>query len=345
MSRLKSIISKFSKAKILIIGDLILDEYIWGEVERISPEAPVPVVWAKESNYLPGGAANVASNIRSLGADVNVVGIVGKDERAQILLAELKKKQINTNGVFEVFNRCTSIKTRIIAGHQQIVRVDWENVASIPPSIENKIEEYIKRNIPKYDAVIIEDYGKGLVTPVLVRCAASAAKLHRKIINVDPKENHFQDYVGVTAITPNKKEAENAIRNIKLMTDNILKISTDKLDNDKQIDLAGKELLEFLKIEALLMTLGEKGMRLFEHNKKPYHINTVAQEVFDVSGAGDTVIAAFTLALACGASMHEAAHLANFAAGIVVGKIGVAAPSSKELISQIKTLGKKKKKK
>ena len=345
MNRLKSIISKFSKAKILIIGDLILDEYVWGDVERISPEAPVPVVWANKSTFLPGGAANVASNIRSLGANVNIVGIVGKDERAHILLSELKKKQINTNGVFEVFNRCTSIKTRIIAGHQQIVRVDWENVASIPSSIENKIEEYIKKNISKYDAVIIEDYGKGLITPVLVRCAASAAKLHGKIINVDPKENHFQDYVGVTAITPNKKEAENAIRNIKLMTDNILKISTDKLESANQIDLAGKELLDFLKIEGLLMTLGEKGMRLFEQDKKPYHIDTVAQEVFDVSGAGDTVIAIFTLALAAGANMQEAAHLANFAAGIVVGKVGVVAPTPKELIEQIKTLGKKKRKK
>jgi len=336
LSRFQAILHNFSKIKILIIGDLILDEYVWGEVERISPEAPVPVVWAKKRNYLPGGAANVASNVRSLGADVGLIGVVGKDDRADILLSELKKRKIDTSGIFEVFNRYTSIKTRVIAGHQQVVRVDWETIDSIPQHLENKIKEYFQKNISKYDAVIIEDYGKGLFTSSLVKTIIEEARRKKKIITVDPKEEHFLYYSETTAITPNRKETENAIRNIKLRSNNLLNLTTDKLETDMDIDLAGKELLSFLRLQGLLITLGEKGMRLFEQNQKPYQIDTVAQEVFDVSGAGDTVIATFTLALATGATMKEAAHLANFAAGIVVGKIGVATPTANELMSKIK---------
>lgn len=336
-NKLKSIISKFSNVKILVIGDLILDEYIYGDVERISPEAPVPVVWANEKKFLPGGSSNVASNIFSLGAGVSLVGIVGRDDRADILLAELKKRHIDTNGVFEVFNRYTSVKTRIIAGHQQVVRVDWENIEKIKQSLEDKIEDFIRRNIKKFDAVIIEDYGKGLITPRLATCVVSQAKANNKIITVDPKEDHFDYYKGANAITPNRKEAENAIRNIKIKSAyGELKIHSDKLVTDKDIDLAGKELLEYLKMDGVLITLGEKGMRLFQKGNKPFHIDTVAQEVFDVSGAGDTVIATFTLALASGATMQEASIVANFAAGIVVGKMGVATTTQKELKDKIK---------
>ncbi|MDD5618810.1 MAG: D-glycero-beta-D-manno-heptose-7-phosphate kinase [Candidatus Omnitrophica bacterium] len=336
-NRLKSIISGFSKIKILVIGDLILDEYVYGDVERISPEAPVPVVWANERKFLPGGASNVAANIISLGAQVNISGIVGKDDKADILLSELKKKHINTEGVFGVFNRHTSLKTRVISGHQQIVRVDWENVEPLKSNMQDKIEDFILQNIKKVDAVIIEDYGKGFITPDIVTCAISQAKASKKIITVDPKEEHFDYYSGATAITPNRKETENAIRNIKIRNAyNNLKVSSDKLATDKDIDLAGKGLLDHLKLEGVLITLGDKGMRLFEKGKKPYHIDTVAQEVFDVSGAGDTVIATFTLALACGATMQEASSIANFAAGIVVGRSGVATTTQKELIQTIK---------
>lgn len=336
--RLKSIISKFSKVKILVIGDLILDEYIYGDVERISPEAPVPIVRASDKKFLPGGASNVASNISSLGAGVSLVGVVGKDDRAQILLSELENRCINTDGVFEVFNRCTSVKTRIIAKYQQIVRVDWENTDQIKEYVQNKIEDFIKKNIKKYDAVIIEDYGKGLITPQLVTCTISHSKANKKVITIDPKEENFDYYNGATAITPNRLETENAIRNIKMRNAyNNLKITSDKLITDEDINLAGKGLLEHLNLEAVLITLGDKGMRLFERRKKPLHINTVAQEVFDVSGAGDTVIATFTLALACGATMQEAATIANFAAGVVIGRVGVATTTQKELINNIKS--------
>jgi D-beta-D-heptose 7-phosphate kinase/D-beta-D-heptose 1-phosphate adenosyltransferase len=336
-NRLKSIISGFSKVKILVIGDLILDEYIYGNVERISPEAPVPVVWAGEKKFLPGGASNVAANIVSLGAGVNVTGIVGKDDKADTLILELKKRHINTDGVFSVFNRYTSVKTRIIGGHQQIVRVDWENTDTIKDNLQDKIEGFVRQNIKKVDAVIIEDYGKGLITPKIASLVISQARDNKKIVTVDPKEENFDYYSGATAITPNRREAENAIRNIKIR--NIysnLRVTSDKLTNNKDIDLAGKGLLEHLKLEAVLITLGEKGMRLFENGKAPYHIDTVAQEVFDVSGAGDTVIATFTLALACGATMQEASIISNFAAGIVVGRVGVATTTQNELISRIK---------
>jgi D-beta-D-heptose 7-phosphate kinase/D-beta-D-heptose 1-phosphate adenosyltransferase len=333
---LKSIVSKFSQVKILVIGDLILDEYIYGGVERISPEAPVPVVWANEKKYLPGGAANVANNIVSLGADVSLVGIVGKDSQAETLLSELKNRRIDTNGVFSVFNRYTSVKTRIVGGHQQIVRVDWENINKIDNKLEDKIGSFISAAIKKFDAIIIEDYGKGFITPSIVTSVVAWAKENKKIITVDPKEEHFDYYKGVTAITPNRKEAENAIRNIKIRNSyNTLRVASDKLATDKDINIAGAGLLDYLNSEAVLITLGDKGMRLFEKDKKPYHINTVAQEVFDVSGAGDTVVATFTLALACGATMQEASTIANFAAGIVVGRIGVAATTQSELKSKI----------
>lgn len=335
--RLKSIISNFSKIKILVIGDLILDEYIYGEVERISPEAPVPVVWVDERKFLPGGASNVAANIVSLGAQVRISGIVGKDDKADILLSELEKRRINTDGVFDVFNRYTSVKTRVIGGHQQIVRVDWENKDPIKDNLQDKIEDFIKQNIRKVDAVIIEDYGKGLITPRIATSIISHAKANKKIITVDPKEEHFDYYSGATAITPNRKEAENAIRNIKIRNAyNNLRGTSDNLATDKDIDSAGKGLLEHLKLDCLLITLGDKGMRLFERGKKPYQIDTVAQEVFDVSGAGDTVIATFSLALASGATMQEAAVISNFAAGIVVGRRGVSVTAQEELIERIK---------
>lgn len=339
--KLRSIISKFAKANILVIGDLILDEYIRGEVERISPEAPVPVVWAHEQEFLPGGASNVAANICGLGAQVSIAGVVGKDDKADILLSGLQKKRINTNGIIETFNRKTSVKTRIIGGSQQVVRVDWESIEPIRQNTERKIEDFIIKNIKKFDAIVIEDYGKGVITSDVVSCAISQARLHKKIITVDPKEEHFAYYAGVTAITPNRKEAENAIRNIKIKsTDNNLKIFSDRLTNDDDINAAGSALIDYLKLEAVLITLGSEGMRLFQKGRAPYHINTVAQEVFDVSGAGDAVIAVFTLALSLGASMIEAAELANYAAGIVVGKIGVVAVEQKQLLAEVKKYNK-----
>jgi D-beta-D-heptose 7-phosphate kinase/D-beta-D-heptose 1-phosphate adenosyltransferase len=337
MKNLRKIIHNFKKANILVVGDLILDEYIWGNVERISPEAPVPVVWANKRTFTPGGAANVANNIRALDGHVSLVGVIGKDKNTDILLSELKKKKIATEGICIDPKRHTTVKTRIIAGHQQVVRVDWEHTDALSRELNQKIFKFIKANISDFDAVIIEDYGKGVINMHLVQEFIALARLQKKIITVDPKEEHFRYYQGVTSITPNRRELENAIRNLRIKdTTNRFKFNTDKLFTDKDIDSAADEILKYLGLQSLLVTLGECGMRLFERNGHRTHIPTVAQEVFDVSGAGDTVIAAFSLALSCAATQLEAAHIANFAAGIVVGKLGTAVTSRQELLERIK---------
>jgi len=336
MKHLKQIINKLKEPRILVIGDLILDEYIWGKVERISPEAPVPVVWANKLTHVPGGAANVANNIRAYDADVYLAGVIGSDKNAQVLLTELKKNKINTKGIFEVADRYTTVKSRIIAGHQQIVRVDWEHTEPLSQDTTRKIFNFIKNNIDDFDAIIIEDYGKGVINAQLLEGVILLAQAHKKIVTVDPKEDHFQYYRGVTAITPNRKELENAVRNLKIKdSKNKLKLDSDKLFTDKDIDAAGRQILEYLGLESLLVTLGEQGMKLFEKGGRMTHIPTVAQEVFDVSGAGDTVISTFTLGLCAGASKLDAAHIANYAAGIVVGKIGTATTSSAELLERL----------
>lgn len=336
MKNLRKIVNVFKKAKILVIGDLILDEYIWGSVERISPEAPVPVVWANKRTHVPGGAANVANNISSLGAEVTLVGITGEDKNSEILVSELKKRNINTSGIFNVTERHTTLKTRIIAGHQQVVRVDWENRDHLPHELNRKIFAFIQKQIDNFDAIIIEDYGKGVVNMQLLEGLVMLGRSHKKVVTVDPKEDHFQYYRGVTSITPNRKELENAIRNLKIKdTTNKFHLNSDKLFTDKDIDIAARQIMKYLELESMLVTLGEHGMRLFEENGRVTHIPTVAQEVFDVSGAGDTVIGTFTLGLCCGANKLEAALIANFAAGIVVGKVGTAVTTRKELIERL----------
>lgn len=338
MKNLKDIIGKFNKANILVVGDLILDEYIWGGVDRISPEAPVPVVWANKRTYAPGGAANVANNIRSLDGSVCLVGIIGRDKNKEIFLSQLQKRRINTKGIFIEPKRCTTLKSRIIAGHQQVVRVDWEHTDALPKALNQKIIKFIHRIIDGFDAIVIADYNKGVINEYLLEGLIALARKNKKIITVDPKEEHFQYYHGVTSITPNRKELENAVRNLKIRdTTSRFRINTDRLFRDSDIDVAAREIIKYLDLDSLLVTLGERGMRLFERAKSSaIHIPTVAQEVFDVSGAGDTVIATFTLALSCGAGMLEAAHLANFAAGIVVGKLGTAVTTRRELLARIR---------
>ncbi len=321
-SRLKSIISSFNQAKVLVVGDLILDEFIWGKVTRISPEAPVPVVWVNSENFMPGGASNVAHNIRSLGGEVFLAGVVGDDSRAEILRRELGKKGVDCEGVFTDQQRPTTQKTRVIAHHQQVVRIDREMVRPISDQVLNDLIDYIRERIKTVDALILEDYGKGVIVPRLVKEAVRLAKKSRKIITVDPKETHFSYYRGVTTITPNHHEAGSAIG--------------FKIKDDASLEKAGKKLLEKLKCETVLITLGENGMSLFQKGKPMVKIPTVAQDVFDVSGAGDTVISAYTVARARKASALEAAHISNCAAGIVVGKVGVAVTTVNELSDRIK---------
>ncbi len=335
MRKLSKIINSFPNANVLVIGDLILDEYIRGDVERISPEAPVPVVWAKDRRFVPGGAANVANNLRSLGARVSLAGVVGQDDYRQVMLKELRSRGVDTSAVIEEKGRKTTLKTRIFARHQQVVRVDWEDVEPIKNQTQERLEDYIISNLKKFNAVVIEDYGKGVFNNGFLARVISRARQLKKIITVDPKEENFESYWGVTSITPNRKEAQNAIRHLKMKdTRNEFKVYNDVLITDKDIKKAGYAILEHLQLESLLITLGEQGMWLFEKDRDN-HIPTVAQEVFDVSGAGDTVISTFTLGLCVGAKKLEAAHIANFAAGIVVGKVGTATTTTKELLERI----------
>ena len=321
-NKLRNIVKDFKDKKILVIGDLILDEFIWGKVSRISPEAPVPVVWVNNESFMPGGAANVANNLGSLGANVSLVGVVGSDERGAILKGELEHKGINTKGILEDSSRPTILKTRVIAHQQQVVRIDREKVENIGDKMIGKLVAYVKSILHETDAIIIEDYGKGLITPALLKPIIALAKKNKKVISVDPKEDHFSYYKGVTVITPNFHEASKAT-GVKV---------TDKMALKKM----GNILLSKLKAKVVLITLGEEGMAVFEEGKPSKRIPTVAQEVYDVSGAGDTVISSYTLSLVAGATPIQAAHISNCAAGIVVGKVGISVIDQEELIERIR---------
>ncbi|NQU94997.1 MAG: D-glycero-beta-D-manno-heptose-7-phosphate kinase [Candidatus Omnitrophica bacterium] len=321
-SKLKGVVSNFRDKKILVIGDLILDEFVWGNVSRISPEAPVPVVWVKDESFMPGGASNVANNISALGGKAYMVGVVGDDERAGILRGELEHRGVNIDGVFKDSQRPTILKTRVIAHQQQVVRIDREKIDPIRDNIVKKVTTFIEDTIDEMDGIIVEDYGKGLITPKLLDKIVPLAKKKKKIIAVDPKEEHFAYYKGVTLLTPNNAEAAKA--------------AGFAIKDKTSLKKAGFELLKKLKARIILITLGEDGMMVFEQGKPPKKIETIAQEVFDVSGAGDTVASTYTLSLISGANPIQAAHVANCAAGIVVGKIGIAVVTQDEVIKRIK---------
>jgi D-glycero-beta-D-manno-heptose-7-phosphate kinase len=320
-NKLKNIISDFRNANILVIGDLILDEFIWGDVSRISPEAPVPVVWVKRESFMPGGASNVANNLSSLGARTYLAGVIGDDERGAILKSELQQRGIDTSGIIADESRPTTLKTRVVAHHQQVVRIDKERVDALSNDLISRIIGFTRGIINRLDAIIIEDYGKGVITPKLLRYIVPLARAHKKIISVDPKEEHLRYYQGITLITPNNHEASKAV-GFGIKDNNTLK-------------KAGEAVLKKFKCKIALITLGENGMAVFQKGRPMKHIPTVAQEVFDVSGAGDTVIACCTAALTAGATPVQAAHISNCAAGIVVGKVGIAVVTPEELIDRI----------
>jgi D-beta-D-heptose 7-phosphate kinase/D-beta-D-heptose 1-phosphate adenosyltransferase len=271
---------------------------------------------------MPGGAANVANNIGSLGAKSYLAGVVGNDERAAVLKGELEHRSINIDGIVTDANRPTTLKTRVIAHRQQVVRIDKESIDAVKDRVGLKIINYIKRMIDNIDGIIIEDYGKGLITPGLLKPILSMAKSHKKIVSVDPKEEHFSYYKGVTLITPNQFEAARAVG--------------FRIQDKATLKKAGEVLLKKYKIKVVIITLGEEGMAVFEEGKPYKKIPTVAQEVYDVSGAGDTVISVFTLSLASGATPIQAAHISNCAAGIVVGKVGISVVDRDELLGRIK---------
>jgi len=327
IARLLEIVDRFPQARILVIGDFILDEYIWGNVSRISPEAPVPVVNVKRESFLPGGSLNVANNIRTLGGSVYPCGVLGRDLKGRLLLRGMRRLGIDTGGVILDASRPTTIKTRVVAHSQQVVRVDREKVEPISPLDVRKILKFVRRKITEIDALVIEDYGKGLIEPSLLAPLIKLARKFDKPVLVDPKEKHFSFYKGVTAITPNRAEACGAYQ------------ASGAFVNGHQPELeeVGRGLLKRLQAEAVLITLGEEGMALFEKNRPTAKIPTTAREVFDVSGAGDTVIAVFALGIAAGAGLREAAILSNLAAGIVVGKLGTATISPEEFKQAIRS--------
>lgn len=326
-TKLKKIVSKFKNKHLLVVGDLILDRYIFGDVNRISPEAPVPVVWAKREKYLGGGTANVGLNLIDLEAKVSLCGVVGDDYFGKNLFSLIEDSGIMTNLIVKDKKRPTTLKTRVFAQHQQVVRVDWESTEELSLEVCNKMLNKIKKEIDKFDGVIIEDYGKGVINPYFIDSLISLCRKKKKIVTVDPKEEHFDFYKGVTALTPNLREAEIA--------------AGLKVKNKSEIELLGKIIMEKLNPQALLLTLGEGGMNLFAKKGENYQIPTTALEVFDVTGAGDTVIAVFTLALAAGASFIDAAVLANLAAGVVVGKLGASTLHPLELLETVDLLGEK----
>jgi len=337
MNKYNTIIGRFRGQRLLVIGDLVLDRYVKGSVSRISPEAPVPIVVQQESFYTPGGAANVANNLSALGADVTLVGKIGADHEGGILKKELLRRGIHTKGIFADRAVHTIFKTRIIAQHQQVVRVDRETCGDGGPDkfTQSRILPFLRRNFHRYKAVVISDYGKGMIDPALLAAIREMA-LDKIPVIVDPKLEDLREYGQVSCVTPNKKEAEAALKAIAPQARKALGIRSTQLDKKEDIEANGSGLLAYLGIGALLITLGEHGMYLFEHNKKPFPIPTRAREVYDVSGAGDTVIAVFALCLAAGADRRHAADIANHAAGVVVGKMGAVAVELDELKQAVK---------
>jgi len=317
-------VHRFRGKRILVLGDLMLDRFIWGSVSRISPEAPVPVVEVKTETVCLGGAANVAVNIRTLGGRPVPIGVLGSDPDGMRIRAEFRAMGAPTRGLVVDKDRTTSVKTRIIAHHQQVCRTDRENRSPIPAAVQNKIVAVFRAALDGVEGVVVSDYAKGLLTPQLLKQILPSARAAGKIVCIDPKVKDLAVYRPATVITPNTLEAEHS--------------SGVAISGLRDLVRAGRKILNQTRAEYLLITRGEAGMTLFEGNARVTHIPTVAREVFDVTGAGDTVISTLALGLAAGLSIREAAVLSNVAAGIVVGKLGTASATPEEIISRIKSM-------
>ncbi len=324
--RARELVERFAEQHILVVGDLMLDRYIYGEVNRISPEAPVPVVQVLREEDMPGGASNVAWNIQALGGQSIVSGFIGEDWAAEALQELLMRGGVSVDGVMSVSSARTTVKTRIIAEHQQVVRVDWDDQPELKETVMGAFCERVKDQVRRSNGVIIEDYGKGVIQQVVVDAILEAAKEAGVPTAFDPKDNHELQVCGVTVATPNRKEAHLSL-GVKELSP-----KDEPLKDEKLLDVS-RRLAEKWRPELLLITLGAKGMLLVSQGGDVKNIPTRAQEVFDVSGAGDTVIATCLLALASGATHEEASELANYAAGIVVGKLGTAPCHKDELIA------------
>jgi len=317
---LSALIRRFANVRLLVVGDLMLDQFIWGRVERISPEAPVPVVQVTRESFLLGGAANVANNVRALGGRAGLCGVLGSDHAGRRVLGDLKRIGISARGIAMTRGAVTVSKTRIIAHNQQVVRLDREQTGHSKAATA-RLTAFLQRHVWDFDGVLLSDYGKGVITPELLAILHTARQRRPFRLIVDPKRPNFAHYRGMTLATPNLHEAAEA--------------SGVEIRDDASLNLAAKRLLERWQAEALLVTRGEDGMSLFTPQGAVRHFPTAARQVFEVTGAGDTVAATCALALAAGARLDEAALLANHAAGVVIGKLGTATVTADELRSEI----------
>ncbi|HWQ35926.1 MAG TPA: D-glycero-beta-D-manno-heptose-7-phosphate kinase [Blastocatellia bacterium] len=322
--RALEILDRFAGRRLLVPGDLMLDEFIWGEVRRISPEAPVPVVEVRRESWHLGGAGNVVSNLAALGAQAVPIGVIGDDAAAARLMEQFAEREIESGGLIRDASRPTTLKTRIVAHSQQMVRADRESRAPVSPEIEDAVIAVFNDLIAVADAVVVSDYDKGLLTPRVLHSILTAAHEARKPVCLDPKIRNFAHYRPVTIITPNQAEAERA--------------TGLEITDEKSLLAAAQRIREMLDCPHVLITRGEHGLSLLSENNSFIHIPTVAREVYDVTGAGDTVIATLALAIAAGAQVAEAAVIANHAAGIVVGKVGTATASRAELAAALQDL-------
>ena len=321
MTRYQEILARFGEQQLLVLGDIMVDEYIWGSVSRLSPEAPVPVVEVKGESVRLGGAGNVAANIRALGGKASLVGVVGSDPPAERLVDQLEAAGIKSDGVVVDRARPTTIKTRVVAGSQQIVRFDRESVSDLSREVTGRLVKLATERLREADALLISDYAKGVISRRLTREIFPLAKRRKKVIVVDPKVHHLHLYKGATVVTPNHHEASAFARL--------------PIRGEQDLLAVGRTLFRRLEVRAVLVTRGEQGMSLFEDGRVT-HIPAVAKEVYDVTGAGDTVLAALGLALTSGASLREAAVMANHAAGVVVGRAGTATITQQELLDALK---------
>jgi len=318
---LESLFNKLPSIHCLVVGDLMLDEYLWGRAERISPEAPVQIVDVVREELRLGGAGNVVNNLSELGVSVSVCSVVGDDENGGALLDAFAAKGIATDAIFRDPSRRTSRKTRVVAAHQQIVRIDRESRTGLSPDMERRVCDWIETNAAGFNAFLLSDYLKGALTPGVIATALTAARRRGIPALIDPKGTDFSRYNGATILTPNRREAEAA--------------SGIAIRDAASLERAAATIMERVGLEHLLITRSEEGMSLFSRTAEPVHIPTVAREVFDVSGAGDTVIAALAAGMAAGAGIVEAARLANIAAGIAVSKLGTSTVTPAEIINAV----------
>jgi len=307
--RLRSLVEALQGRRVAVLGDLMLDRYYWGSVKRVSPEAPVPVVEVESEQVRFGGAANVANNIKALGGSAVLIGLIGEDHPGATFLEMMAEQGLDNSCVLRDPSRPTTIKTRVIAQGQHVVRIDNESKAACSEERAARIVDAVRGTIDSLDAIIIEDYNKGVVSKELIHDLVTLATEHRKVIAVDPKFDNFLEYKNVTVFKPNRREAEEVLGG--------------RLRSVEDVERAGKELLKLLEAENVLLTRGEDGMSLFEANGGVCHLPSVATNVQDVSGAGDTVISTLTMALVSGANIREACVLANCASGVVVGAVGI----------------------